>query len=88
MGYEIILSAFAYQTKTLAKGDILILENRKVRWCPKGCDQVDLYDLTTYSATPGYFVLRMVIVLAIENPKIRRKSLRQILRQIEKRGGV
>ena len=27
---------------------------------------MDSYDLTTYSATPGYFVLRMVIVLAIE----------------------
>ena len=53
MGYEIISSTFAYTPKTLAKKGILVLDKRKVRWCPRGCDQVDSYDLPTYSATPG-----------------------------------
>ena len=35
MGYEIISSTFAYKPKTLAKEDTLILDNHKVRWCPR-----------------------------------------------------
>ena len=72
LGYEVISNTFAYKPNLLAglvdaerSGKHLRLGKRKVRRCPRGCDQDDSYQPESMYAKPGYHVLRIVVVLAL-----------------------